>query len=104
MNVHPLQSFPLNIVFNFRYRDCNIQADQVIIENAEQQCQTIIHFNDLIIDVNKATEVAPPENNTNVVEEGQIRRTFKYKYYQFYSIHLCFLFMKISISSTTKNI
>jgi hypothetical protein len=61
----------------FFYSECNIQTDQVIIENEEQHWKTVIHFNDLIIDVNKGTEVALPEISTNATKEGQIRRTFK---------------------------
>jgi hypothetical protein len=62
---------------NFLNSDCSIQTDQVVIEDEEQHCQTSIHFNDLIIDVNKGTEVASSEANTNETKEGQIRRTFK---------------------------
>jgi hypothetical protein len=54
----------------FFYSDCTIQADQVIIRDEEQHWQTTIHLNNLIIDINKGTEVASPE-------VGQIRRTFK---------------------------
>ena len=57
--------------------DCGIQADQVVIENEEQQFQTTIDFNGLILDVNKGTEVPSSESETNSTEEQQIRRIFK---------------------------
>jgi hypothetical protein len=53
--------------------DCTIQADQVIIRDEEQHWQTTIHLNNLIIDINKGTEIASPE-------VGQIRRTFKFPF------------------------
>jgi hypothetical protein len=76
-NVCDFQIFQLIIFSDFLYRDCSVQTDQVVFENKEQHCQTIIHFNDLIIDVNKGIEIAPPETNTNTMAEGEIRRTFK---------------------------
>ncbi len=63
--------------FEFFHSDCSIQTDQVVIEDEEQHWQTLIHFNDLIIDVKKGTEVAPLETNANATEDGQVRRTFK---------------------------
>jgi len=60
--------------------DCSIQADQVVIEDEEQHWKSSIHFNDLIIDVNKGTEVTSPETNTNATKEGHIRRTFKFPF------------------------
>ncbi|CAF1417819.1 unnamed protein product [Rotaria sp. Silwood1] len=60
--------------------DCSVQADQFVIEDEEQHHQTVIHFNNLIIDVNKGTEVASPSTNTNVIRDGQIHRTFKFPF------------------------
>ncbi|UJR09224.1 hypothetical protein I4U23_013471 [Adineta vaga] len=60
--------------------ECSIQTDQVIIDNKSQHEQTVIHFNGLIIDVNKTTETTPPEMITNTTNEGQIRRTFKFPF------------------------
>ncbi|CAF3191664.1 unnamed protein product [Rotaria sp. Silwood2] len=57
--------------------DCSIQADQFVVKVEEQHCQTVIHFNNLIIDVNKGTEIASPSINTNATEQKQIHRTFK---------------------------
>jgi hypothetical protein len=59
------------------YSDCSIQTDRIVIEDEEQHQQTSIHFNELIIDVDKGTEVASSETNTNATQEGQIRRIFK---------------------------
>jgi len=62
---------------NIFYSDCSIQTDRIVIEDKEQHGQTSIHFNDLVIDVNKSTEVVSPIINTNATEKEQIRRTFK---------------------------
>ncbi|CAF4791587.1 unnamed protein product, partial [Rotaria sp. Silwood2] len=60
--------------------DCSIQADQCVVKVEEQHCQTVIHFNNLIIDVNKGTEIASPSINTNATEQKQIHRTFKFPF------------------------
>lgn len=58
-------------------RECGIQTDQVVIESQLGNERTVIHFNDLVIDVNKSTEVAPPEIRADAAAQGEIRRTFK---------------------------
>ncbi|CAF2647726.1 unnamed protein product [Rotaria sp. Silwood2] len=63
--------------------DCSIQADQCVVKVEEQHCQTVIHFNNLIIDVNKGTEIASPSINTNATEQKQIHRTFNIQADQF---------------------
>ncbi|CAF0816146.1 unnamed protein product [Rotaria sp. Silwood1] len=70
----------LSILFYFLYSDCSIQTDQFVIEDEQQHHQTIIHFNNLIIDVNKGTEVASPSTNINTTRDGQIYRTFKFPF------------------------
>ncbi|CAF3042955.1 unnamed protein product [Rotaria sp. Silwood2] len=70
----------ISILFDFLYGHCSIQADQFVIEDEEQHHQTIIHFNNLIVDVNKGTEVALPATNTNATEQRQIHRTFKFPF------------------------
>lgn len=61
--------------FSFLNSDCSIQTDQVVIEKNHQK--TIIHLNDLIIDVQKGTEVTSSTVNTNGTQDEQIQRTFK---------------------------
>ncbi|CAF1101640.1 unnamed protein product [Adineta ricciae] len=61
--------------------ECSIQTDQVVIEDKSHAERTIIHFNGLIIDVNRNTEITTPEKNTiTTVEEEQIRRTFRFPF------------------------
>ncbi|CAF1083449.1 unnamed protein product [Rotaria sordida] len=68
-------------IFNIpRSADCSIQTEQCVIEDEEQHWQTIIHFNNLIIDVNKGTEVVSPVTTTNATRDGQIHRTFKFPF------------------------
>lgn len=57
--------------------DCSIQSDHIAIKNEEKNSQSLIHFNDLIVDVKKGTEIASPEMNNSAIENGSITRTFK---------------------------
>ncbi|CAF1209243.1 unnamed protein product [Adineta steineri] len=69
------------VVFNMPFGvDCGIQTNQVIFENEDQHWKTVLHFNDLIIDINKSIETSLTETNVNSNEKEQIRRTFKFPF------------------------